>query len=107
MTGQEIKDVLKDIRAKVPDAIIRTQFIVGFPGETEEMFQELLSFIEEQRFDRVGCFQYSPQEGTAGFKMEQTVDEETKERRYHELMSLQMEISREKHEAFVGKTVPV
>lgn len=107
MTGAEIKNVLKDIRAKVPEAVIRTQFIVGYPGETEEMFQELLDFIEEQRFDRVGCFTYSPQEGTAGFKLEQTVDEETKERRFNELMSLQMEISREKHEAFVGQRVQV
>lgn len=107
MTGAEIKKVLSEIRAKIPEAVIRTQFIVGYPGETEEMFQELLSFIEEQQFDRVGCFTYSPQEGTAGFKMEQTVDEETKQRRFHELMSLQMEISREKHQAFIGKVVPV
>jgi ribosomal protein S12 methylthiotransferase len=107
MTTAEIKAVLKNIRERIPDAVIRTQFIVGFPGETEEMFQELLAFINEQEFDRVGCFKYSPQEGTAGFRMEQTVDEETKDRRYHELMSLQMQISRDKHEAYVGQTVEV
>ena len=107
MTSTEIKAVLKNIRAKVPNAVIRTQFIVGFPGETEEMFDELLDFIEDQRFDRVGCFQYSPQEGTSGNRLEQTVSEEDKQDRYDRLMMTQMEISREKHEAYVGKTVEV
>ena len=107
MTGEEIKDVLANIRSKIPNAVIRTQFIVGFPGETQEMFEELLDFIEDQQFDRVGCFTYSPQEGTAGGKMEQTVDEETKQERFDQLMRLQMDISREKHEAYVGKTVEV
>ncbi|MCB0377198.1 MAG: 30S ribosomal protein S12 methylthiotransferase RimO, partial [Bdellovibrionales bacterium] len=107
MTGAEIKEVLSNIRKLVPDAVIRTQFIVGYPGETEDMFEELLNFIEEQQFDRVGCFTYSPQEGTAGFKLEQTVDEETKQERFDRLMSLQMEISRDKHRQFIGKTVQV
>ena len=107
MTGSEIRKVLHKIRHSIPEAVIRTQFIVGFPGETEAMFEELLAFIEEQRFDRVGCFTYSPQEGTAGFKLKQTVDEETKQRRLHELMSLQMEISREKHQSYIGQKVEV
>jgi ribosomal protein S12 methylthiotransferase len=107
MTGDEIKKVLANIRTKIPESVIRTQFIVGFPGETEEMFEELLDFIEEQQFDRVGCFKYSPQKGTSGFKLEQTVDEETKERRHDQLMRLQMDISREKHKAYVGKKVQV
>lgn len=107
MTGAEIRNVLKNIRAKVPGAVVRTQFIVGFPGETEEMFQELLDFIEEQQFDRVGCFTYSPQPGTSGYKLEQTVDEETKQDRMDRLMRLQMEISRDKHQAYVGQVVEV
>ena len=107
MTGAEIKSVLKNIRAKVPNAVVRTQFIVGFPGETEEMFEELLDFIEEQEFDRVGCFTYSPQKGTSGFKLEQTVTEEQKQDRYDRLMRLQMDISRDKHRAYVGKRVEV
>lgn len=107
MTSEEITRVLDKIRAKIPDAVIRTQFIVGFPCETEEMFEELLDFIAEQRFDRVGCFIYSPQQGTSGFKLEQTVDEETKQRRHDQLMELQMEISREKHSEFIGKTIEV
>ena len=107
MTGDEIKKVLANIRAKVPHAVIRTQFIVGFPGETDAMFEELLDFIEDQQFDRVGCFTYSPQAGTAGGKMEQTVDEETKQSRFDQLMRLQMDISREKHEAYVGQEIEV
>jgi ribosomal protein S12 methylthiotransferase len=107
MTGAEIKKVLTNIRQRVPEAVIRTQFIVGFPGETEESFQELLQFIEEQQFDRVGCFTYSPQKGTSGYRLEQTVSEETKQERFDRLMRLQMEISRAKHEAYVGQRVQV
>lgn len=107
MTREEIQAVLANIRSEIPDAVIRTQFIVGFPGETEEQFEELLGFIEEQRFDRVGCFQYSPEESTPGGKMENQIDEETKAERYAAVMELQQEISREKHEAFVGKVVDV
>ncbi len=107
MTGKEIKVALEKIRAKIPDAVIRTQFIVGFPGETEEVFQELLDFIEEQEFDRVGCFTYSPQKGTSGFRLEQTVSEDEKQERHDRLMELQMEISREKHRSFVGQTLEV
>ena len=107
MTRDQIEEVLNKIRAAMPEAVIRTQFIVGFPGETEEEFQELLQFVQEQKFDRVGCFTYSPQDGTPGGKMENQIDEETKQARYHELMSLQMEISREKHQRFVGQEVQV
>jgi ribosomal protein S12 methylthiotransferase len=107
MTKEDIVSVLDNIRHEIPEAVIRTQFIVGFPGETEEQFQELLQFIEEQRFDRVGCFMYSPEEKTAGGKMENQIDEETKQRRHDALMALQMEISREKHAEFVDKIVEV
>lgn len=107
MTREEIEERLARIRAEIPQAVIRTQFIVGFPGETEEDFQELLDFVRTQRFDRVGCFIYSPEEGTAGGKMEQTVDEDTKQRRHDELMALQAEISRDKHADFVGREVDV
>lgn len=107
MTREEIVDRLAKIRAEIPDAVIRTQFIVGFPGETEEEFQELLEFVREQRFDRVGCFKYSPEENTAGGKMTNQIDEETKQRRHDELMEMQMEISREKHRAFIGREIDV
>lgn len=107
MTRKEIEEALRIIRTEIPDAVIRTQFIVGFPGETEEQFEELLNFIAEQQFDRVGCFQYSPEEGTPGGKMDQQLDEETKQRRYEAVMEVQQNISREKHRAFIGKKVEV
>ena len=107
MTRDQIEEVLNKIRTAIPEAVIRTQFIVGFPGETEEEFQELLSFVQEQEFDRVGCFTYSPQDGTPGGKMDDQIDEETKQARYHQLMSLQMDISRKKHQRFIGQTVQV
>jgi ribosomal protein S12 methylthiotransferase len=107
MTRAEIVDRLAKIKSEIPDAVIRTQFIVGFPGETEEEFQELLEFVREQRFDRVGCFMYSPEENTPAGKMADQIDEETKQRRHDELMEIQMEISRDKHRAFIGKVVPV
>ncbi len=107
MTRAQITERLSKIRAEIPEAVIRTQFIVGFPGETEDDFQELLAFIEEQRFDRVGCFMYSPEDNTAAGKMDGQIDEETKQRRHDELMTLQMQISRTKHQQFVGKIVDV
>jgi ribosomal protein S12 methylthiotransferase len=107
MTREEIETVLMNIRQEIPEAVIRTQFIVGFPGETEEQFEELLQFISEQQFDRVGCFKYSPEESTPGGKMPDQVDEETKQRRYEAVMEVQQNISREKHRAFIGKTVEV
>ncbi|MCB0411956.1 MAG: TRAM domain-containing protein, partial [Bdellovibrionales bacterium] len=82
-------------------------FIVGFPGETEEAFQELLKFIEEQKFDRVGCFKYSQEENTKAGELDGQVDEETKQRRHDTLMELQQQISREKHQEWVGKKIPV
>lgn len=107
MTREEISSVLKMIKEKIPDAVIRTQFIVGFPGETDEQFQEIIEFIKEFEFDRVGCFKYSPEDNTPGGKMTDQIDDEIKEARYHALMSAQKKISQKKHKAFVGKTLDV
>lgn len=107
MTRAEIEKALSEIRQQIPNAVIRTQFIVGFPGETEEQFEEILKFIAEQKFDRVGCFKYSPEENTPGGKMVDQIDEETKQRRYEAVMEVQQNISREKHQAFIGQTVRV
>ena len=107
MTRQEIESVLSTIRREIPEAVIRTQFIVGFPGETEQQFEELLDFVEVQRFDRVGCFMYSPEEKTAGGRLEQTVDQKTKQRRHDRLMELQQKISREKHRGMIGRKIRV
>jgi ribosomal protein S12 methylthiotransferase len=107
MTREEIVAALNLIRKEIPNAVIRTQFIVGFPGETDEKFEELLKFISEQKFDRVGCFQYSPEENTPGGKMLDQVDEAVKQKRYEAVMEVQQNISREKHKAFIGKTIEV
>lgn len=107
MTREEITEVLARIKRDIPDAVIRTQFIVGFPGETNEQFEELLKFVSEQQFDRVGCFQYSPEENTPGGNMEDQIADEVKQFRYDALMSIQQDISAKKHQAFVGKTVEV
>ena len=107
MTRAEITDVLNNIRKEIPEAVIRTQFIVGFPGETDAQFEELLGFVEEQQFDRVGCFMYSPEEKTAGFKMEDQIEEHVKQDRHDRLMALQQEISHRKHKAMIGREMEV
>jgi ribosomal protein S12 methylthiotransferase len=107
MTREEIIKTLDLIRSELPDAVIRTQFIVGFPGETDEEFAELLQFIREQEFDRVGCFKYSPEENTPGGKMVNQIDESIKDERHDALMALQQDISRRKHQALIGKVVDV
>lgn len=107
MTKVQIEEALARIRKEIPEAVIRTQFIVGFPGETEEQFQELLAFVRFQEFDRVGCFMYSPEEGTKAGTMPDQIDQATKQRRHDELMALQASISRKKHKALIGKIIPV
>jgi ribosomal protein S12 methylthiotransferase len=107
MTRDEVEQAITRIRREIPQAVIRTQFIVGFPGETEEQFQELMDFVKEQEFDRVGCFKYSIEEGTKAGAMPDQVDEATKEARYQKLMALQRKISRKKHKAFIGRIIPV
>lgn len=107
MTRDEVETALMNIREHLPEAVIRTQFIVGFPGETAEQFEELLQFVAEQQFDRVGCFKYSPEENTPGGRMDNQIDEETKQFRHDALMEVQQNISREKHRDFIGKTIDV
>lgn len=107
MTREEITEVLANIRKEIPEAVIRTQFIVGYPGETQEQFEELLQFISDQKFDRVGCFKYSPEENTPAGKMADQVDEDIKQQRFEAVMEVQQNISREKHRNFIGKTVEV
>lgn len=107
MTREEVVAALDLIRKEIPDAVIRTQFIVGFPGETDEEFAELLQFVRDQEFDRVGCFMYSPEESTPGGRMKDQIADEVKQERHDALMALQQSISRKKHEAFIGRTVEV
>ncbi len=107
MTKAEIEEAIHNIRSEIPDAVIRTQFIVGFPGETEEQFNELMQFVEKHRLDRVGCFKYSIEENTKAGTMEDQIDERTKTRRHNALMKLQQKISKEKHKEMIGRIIPV
>lgn len=99
--------MLDDLRAAMPDLAIRTTFIVGFPGETEEEVEGLLEFLEEQQFDRVGIFEYSQEEGTPAGAMENQISRKVKARRRHDAMVTQQSISLAKNRAFVGKTLDV
>jgi ribosomal protein S12 methylthiotransferase len=105
--GQEIRDVLKKIREFVPEIGLRTSLIVGFPGEGEKEFNDLLRFVEEIRFDHLGAFKYSPEEGTPAVKLSGAVPEEVKEERFGVLMELQKKISFEKHKKMLKKKIEV
>lgn len=98
---------LEKMRATLPDLALRTTFIVGYPGETEEEFQTLLDFVEEIRFDRVGTFQFSFEPGTSSEPLGDPIPPEVKQERYDRLMLAQQRISLEKNQALVGKTLDV
>jgi ribosomal protein S12 methylthiotransferase len=99
-----IRDRVQSIREVVPDIAIRTTCIVGFPGETDEDFAQLMGFLEEIQFERVGAFTYSPQEGTKAAEMEDDVPESVKRQRLERLMELQRQITAERYERFIGRT---
>ena len=99
--------VLRRIREQLPDAVLRTTFIVGFPGETEEHFQHLLDFVAEQRFDHVGVFTFSPEEGTPAADLPKQVPPEVAQERKDRLMSLQQPIAAARNAAWVGRIVDV
>jgi len=98
---------LEKMRTAMPDLALRTTFIVGYPGETGDEFQTLLDFVKEIRFDRVGTFLYSFEPGTASEPLGDPVPHEVKEERYDRLMTLQQEISLERNQTFMGKTLDV
>lgn len=100
-----VKDTIKLIRKKLPNGTIRTTFVVGFPGETEEDFSELYNFVKETRFDRVGVFTYSKEKGTPAFDFKNQVPEKIKQERRDKLMKLQQKISLEKNQSFIGKEI--
>ena len=106
-SGDYIRSILGRIRNSIPDAVIRTTVIVGFPGETEEQFEELKDFIQEFKFDYVGVFKYSREEDTVAYNMPDQVPEEIKEKRWAELINLQGEIAERKNEQFIGREVEV
>ena len=106
-SGDYIRSILGRIRGAIPDAVIRTTVIVGFPGETEEQFEELKDFIEEFKFDYVGVFKYSREEDTVAYNLPNQVPEEIKEKRWAELTNLQADIAERKNEQFIGQEVEV
>ena len=106
-TSESIRDTIGRLRGAMPDIHIRTTFITGFPGETEEDFEELADFVEETRFERLGVFAYSQEEGTPAGEMENQVEEEEKKARADSIMRLQLDISREHNEEKVGKVLNV
>ena len=104
---QRIEDVLEQLRERVPNITLRTSVIVGFPGETEKRFQELVDFLPEARFDRLGCFTYSNEEGTTAASMRSQVPKRIREERRAIVMDIQREISREVNERRIGREYSV
>lgn len=106
-SGEQVKDVLNRIRKAIPEATIRTTLIVGFPGETEENFQELMDYVRELEFDYAGVFKYSREEDTVAYNLPNQVPEEIKEKRYAELVNLQSEIAERKNRRLLGEEIEV
>ena len=106
-TKQELIEIIGKLRREIPDICLRTTLITGFPGETEEQHEELIEFVDEMEFDRLGVFTYSPEEDTPAEKMPDQIDEEVKEERQAELMELQQEIAFDNAERMVGREVLV
>lgn len=104
---QSLTALLEKIRDKVPGIILRTTFITGFPGETDEDFTELAEFIRDIKFDRMGCFAYSQEDGTPAGRMENQIDEETKNHRAELITEMQYDIMDEKSRSYIGSTLEV
>lgn len=107
ITTQGTVDLVNQIRAKISKGSLRTTFIVGLPGETDEDFQEMMDFVQEVKFDKMGAFVYSHEEGTDAYQMEGQVPDKIKKQRLDALMRLQQNISRDKQASFIGQTIKV
>lgn len=104
---EKIENLLEKIRNKIPNVTLRTSLIVGFPGETEEQFGELLEFVKKAKFDKLGTFMYSKEEGTPASRLPEQIHGNTKKARYNKIMKVQKQISLEKQENKIGKTYKV
>ena len=104
---EKIENLLEKIRNKIPNVTLRTSLIVGFPGETEEQFEELLEFVKKAKFDKLGTFMYSKEEGTPASRLPEQIHGNTKKARYNKIMKAQKQISLEKQENKIGKTYKV
>jgi ribosomal protein S12 methylthiotransferase len=101
-SGSAVRETVEKLREAIPGLTLRTSMIVGFPGETEAQIEELLEFLEEVEFDRLGVFKYSEEEGTAAARLDGKVSEEEKEERWQKVMDVQAKISRKKNQALIG-----
>ena len=104
---QQLIDIIGKLRREIPDICLRTTLITGFPGETKEQHEELMDFVDEMEFDRLGVFTYSPEEDTPAALMPDQIDEEVKEERQAELMELQQDIAFDNAQDMVGREVLV
>ena len=104
---EDLENLIAKIRKEIPDITLRTTLITGFPGESEEQFEELCEFVKETRFDRLGCFAYSPEEDTIAAEMPNQIDEQTKVSRAENIMEMQMDIMREKNEEKIETVLEV
>ncbi|MEP7266415.1 MAG: 30S ribosomal protein S12 methylthiotransferase RimO [Saprospiraceae bacterium] len=107
ITKQETVDLINTIRSKIPDIALRTTMLVGFPGETDEDFEELCTFVQEQKFDRLGVFTYSHEEDTSAFQLKDNVPEKVKIARQNRLMEVQREIAAAKNQSKIGSVLQV
>ena len=107
ITGEKIESLIEKIKTKIPDAILRTSLIVGFPGETEEDFKKLANFVSKAKFDKLGVFTYSKEEGTPAAKLPEQIHYKTKQKRYNQIMEIAKKASKENLEKHVGKTYEV
>jgi ribosomal protein S12 methylthiotransferase len=107
ITREDMKELIGEIRTRIPEICLRTTLIAGFPGETRKDVEEVKSFLEEQRFDRVGIFTYSHEEDTSAFVLKDVLTQEEKENRAREIMEVQQEISYEKNQAKIGRIFKV
>lgn len=102
----DYRPMIENIRKRIPDVSIRTAFIVGYPGETEEHFEHLCNFVRDMKFDRMGVFKYSREKGTPSYKLPNRVPAKIANQRYKKLMEIQQEISAERNKKFIGKSIP-
>ena len=105
--GNSIKKLINHIRELIPNVVLRTSLIVGFPGETKEDFEELLNFVKETKFDKLGTFMYSKEDGTPAAKLKEQIHPMTKKSRFNKIMKVQQDISNENLKKYVGKVLEV
>ena len=107
VTGKQIEEIINKIKGKIPDVILRTSLIVGFPGETDEDFELLCKFVEKGYFNKLGVFMYSKEDGTPAAKLPDQIHHNTKKKRYNEIMKIAMDKSKENVRKYIGKEFKV